>query len=639
MHPAIIKNTLLSRASIEKILSMPYLSHIYGSLEELFRNFEEKKRFASEIHTEIHLVKPVLKLLGFSYESKPKFFEDHVKSPDIALFEKDEARLDASKVWGTEEYYRRTIATVFIKRYGRTLEKGISGFYLEFENRIPIFQALYIMKKTKTPWGILTNGRNWILIKRPLDFEETVIEIDLEYPHASPEQSPFHPFFYLFSPESLLKTIPELLEEERKDMAYHLKIKRETLIKGIKGKEKKVDIYPVIYDTYREIFEDGCLPETEAYLKEKNIRLNLKSTVKTDIFNPYITPQIFTYVFSMNGKQSGIDIQTILDKYFTGKIYTKETLLNLKILEMTPNFGSVISSIIEGIAYKSFIVPYNEKNTFVAEWEDEKALKKYILDNMLYGVERSHIVYDMLKDAILKRFGFDLKNFKLGNPLIGMSLKDIANHIDIKNQMGLFTKNPQEIISELRTMFKQYYNLSDRIKEDLEEKRILELKIKKYSERIKDAMDAITASYFISGIERKKIQGLLLNLDEDELYWETIRKTDWFIEAKQVAKKNGFFHFEIELPFLMNDAFDIIFIQPGLIYLWENELPVMEITKAYIKRGASYLKGDGMFVIIAKGFEDKLIEELNSSKKYTAKRIDDIILLCKRQADFKIIQS
>lgn len=223
-------------------------------------------------------------------------------------------------------------------------------------------------------------------------------------------------------------------------MAYHLKIKRETLIKGIKGKEKKVDVYPVIYDTYREIFEDGCLPETEAYLKEKNIRLNLKSTVKTDIFNPYITPQIFTYVFSMNGKQSGIDIQTILDKYFTGKIYTKETLLNLKILEMTPNFGSVISSIIEGIAYKSFIVPYNEKNTFVAEWEDEKALKKYILDNMLYGVERSHIVYDMLKDAILKRFGFDLKNFKLGNPLIGMSLKDIANHIDIKNQMGLLQK-------------------------------------------------------------------------------------------------------------------------------------------------------------------------------------------------------
>ncbi|HPP06986.1 MAG TPA: hypothetical protein PLW88_06415, partial [Syntrophorhabdaceae bacterium] len=564
------------------------------------------------------------------YESKPKFFEDHVKSPDIALFETEEARLEASKLWGTEDYYRQTIAIIFIKRYGRTLEKGVSGFYLEFENRIPIFQTLYIMKKTKTPWGILTNGRNWLLIKRPIDFEETLVEIDLEYPHTSPELTPFHPFFYLFSPQGLLKTIPELLEEDRKDLAHLLKIKKDTLIKGIKGKEKKVDVYPVIYDTYREIFEDASLPETEAYLKEKNIRLNLKSPVKTDIINPYVTPQIFTYIFSFNGKQSGIDIQIILDRYFRDKRYTKETLLGLKILDMTPNFGSVTSCIAEGVAYKSFIVPYNEKNTFVAEWEDEKALKKYILDNMLYGVERSHIVYDMLKYAISKRFGFDLKNFKLGNPLIGMSIKDIENHIDIKNQMGLFSKNPYEIISELKTMFKQYYTLSDRIKEDLEEKRMLEFKIKKYSDRIKDAMDIITASYFISGIERKKIQGLLTNLDEDESYWETIRKTDWFLEAKRVAKKNGFFHFEIELPFLMNDAFDLIFIQPGLIYLWEHEFPVMEITKAYIKRGASYLKENGMFVIIAKGFEDKLMAELEGSKKYIAERIEDIIVLNKR---------
>ncbi|HPP07054.1 MAG TPA: hypothetical protein PLW88_06755, partial [Syntrophorhabdaceae bacterium] len=66
MHPAILRNTLLSRSGIEKILSMPYMSQHYSNIEELFKNFEDKKRFASEIHTEIHLVKPILKLLGFS---------------------------------------------------------------------------------------------------------------------------------------------------------------------------------------------------------------------------------------------------------------------------------------------------------------------------------------------------------------------------------------------------------------------------------------------------------------------------------------------------------------------------------------------------------------------------------------------
>ncbi|MCX7966173.1 MAG: hypothetical protein N2596_06075 [Syntrophorhabdaceae bacterium] len=630
MHPSILRNTLLSPSGIEKILSMPSNPEIYSSINELLNNFEDKKRFASEIHTEIHLVKPILKLLGFSYESKPKFFEDHVKSPDLAIFETEEVRLEASKLWGTEEYYKRTIAIIFIKRYGRTLEKGISGFYLEFENRIPIFQTLYIMKKTKTPWGVLTNGRNWVLIKKPNDFEETLIEIDLEYPRAEDDIMPFHLFYHLFSPQGLLKNIPELLEEERKDLLHLLKIKKDTLIKGVKGKEKKVDVYPVIYDTYREIFENGNLTETETYLKEKNVRLNLKTPVKTDIVNPYLAPYIFTYVFSFNSKQSGIDIQSILDRYFKDKRYTKETLLNLKVLDMTPNFGLVISTIVEGLAYKSFIVPYSEKNTFVAEWEDEKALKKYILDNVLYGVERSHIVYDMMQDGLSKRFGFNLKHCKIGNPLIGMSLRDMAKHIDIKNQMGLFSKNPQEIITELRHMYKQYSMLSDRIKEDLEEKKVLELKIKKYLDRIKDSMDIITAGYFITGIERKKIQNLLINLDEDESYWETIRKTEWYKEAKNVAKRNSFFHFEIEFPFLMNEAFDMIFIQPGLIYLWENEFPVIEMTKAYIKRGSSYLKQNGMFVIIAKGFDDKLIAELEGSKKYDYEKMDDIIILNKK---------
>lgn len=631
MHPAIIRNTLLSRASIEKILSKEYHTDIYNNFEELFKNFEDKKRFASEIHTEIHLVKPILKLLGFSYESKPKFFEENVKSPDIAVFETEEARLEASKMWGTEDYYKQTIAMVFIKRYGRTLEKGISGFYLEFENRIPIFQALYIMKKTKTPWGILTNGRNWLLIKRPIEFEETLIEIDLEYPHASPDFSPFHPFFHIFSPKGLLKTLPELMEEERNNLIHLLKIKKDALIKGIKGKEKKIDVYPVIYDSYREIFENGNLPETEAYLKEKNIGLDLKAPIKTDIVNPFMIPHILTYVFSFNGKQSGLDIQAILDKYFKDKRYTKENLLNLKILDMTPNFGYVTSCILEGISYKSFMVPYNEKNTFVAEWEDEKALKRHIFENVLYGVERSRIVYDMLKDGILKRFGLGPKNYKLGNPLIGMSFKDIINHMDTKKQMGLFSKNPQDVISELKEMFKQYLSLSERIKEDFEEKRRIEQKIKRYSERVRDAMDIITATYFTGGIEKKKIYSLLTSLDDDESYWESIRKAGWFIEAKHVANKKGFFHFEIEFPFLTNDAFDIIFIQPGLIYLWENEFPVIDITKAYIKRGASYLKDNGMFVIIATGFEDKLMVELEGSKKFSIEKAEDLVFLIKKQ--------
>ncbi|HQP55695.1 MAG TPA: hypothetical protein PLN83_06270, partial [Syntrophorhabdus sp.] len=95
--------------------------------------FQDIKKFASEIHTEIHLVKPMLKLLGFTYESKPKFFEDHVKGPDVALFYSEDFRVKSSKLWGTREYYDNTLGILVLKRYGRNLHEGITGFYLEFE--------------------------------------------------------------------------------------------------------------------------------------------------------------------------------------------------------------------------------------------------------------------------------------------------------------------------------------------------------------------------------------------------------------------------------------------------------------------------------------------------------------------------
>lgn len=626
-HPSIIRNTLISDAGIEKILSMPECNETYISITDILQKFEDIKKFASEIHTEIHLVKPVLKCLGFSYESKPKFYEEHVKPPDIALFSTEDERLKDSKVWGTKDYYDNTLGILLIKRYGRTLQKGISGFYLEFENRIPLFQILYILKKTKTPWGILTNGRNWILIKRPVNSENRIIELDIEYPSARNDFKPLHLFYNIFSQIGLSKTIPELLEDERGSLIDLLRVKKEALIRGIKGLKKRVDIYPVVSETYHDIFKDGSLPATEEYLKEKDIMLNLKGNEETNIVNPYNAPDVFFYLFSMKGKQTEIDIQGIIDILFEQKRQTKESLLTLKILDMTPNFGTITTQLIEGLAYLSFVLPYADKNTFTTEWEDEQALKRYILDTTLFGVERSHIALDMFQDAIVRRFGSNARHYRLGNPLIGMSLKDIANHVDMKNQMGLFTRNPMDVLSDLKDMFRQYYSFSDRIKEDVEERSHLEPRLNIYLQRIRDVMDIITSTYFIKTIDNRKIQDMLFNLDGDEAFWESQRTKGWFIEAKGIAKRNGFFHFEIEFPFLLNNAFDLIFVQPSLTYLWEEEFPVIELTKAYIKRGMSYLKKDGRFIIIADRYQDAIISEVEGSKKYKTERMDNLVVL------------
>jgi hypothetical protein len=170
MHRCIVRNTLLSPVYTEKLFALPKEDTAYAALAEILAPFHQTKAFASEAQTEAQLVKPMLKILGYSVEPQPKFFEDHVKGPDFALFCSDQERLVNSNRWGTREFYRNVAAILSVKRYGRNLGEGISGFYLDFESRIPVYQIFYLVKKAGTPWGILTNGKNWILFKKPRAF-------------------------------------------------------------------------------------------------------------------------------------------------------------------------------------------------------------------------------------------------------------------------------------------------------------------------------------------------------------------------------------------------------------------------------------------------------------------------------------
>ena len=164
----IIRNSLISHQGISKLLDLPRDDLVYVSLLEILTRFQDIKKFASEIHTEIHLIKPILKILGFAYESKPKYFDENIKGPDVALFTNELERDRTSSLWGTPDYYARTLGVLLLKRFGRNLEAGVSGFFLQFENGIPLYQLFYFLKNTKTPWGILTNGKHWMLMKKPL---------------------------------------------------------------------------------------------------------------------------------------------------------------------------------------------------------------------------------------------------------------------------------------------------------------------------------------------------------------------------------------------------------------------------------------------------------------------------------------
>lgn len=631
MQPLILQNTLFTPATIETLSSMPIESGVYPSLTELLTKFQDIKKFASEIHTEIHLVKPMLKMLGFTYESKPKFFEDHVKDPDVALFSSEDVRAKSSKLWGMKEYYDNVLSILVLKRYGRNLHEGISGFYLEFENRIPLYQLMYLLKKSHSPWGILTNGRYWILIKKPVAFEQKLIEIDLEASLLSGEEKSAQLFFNTFSLVGLKNTLPDILEHERQALIKHLKDKKRSTRKMIGSSRRRLEIYPRIREVYRELFPDDTLPTTEAYLKNYDINVENNTYQKTGVLNEYDRSDICSYLFVDNQAKNNFDIEEVM--IGQNKQLTKEDLLSLRILDMTTGFGNVTVQLLEGLAYLSFVLPYNEKNSFKAEWEDEKSLKKYILDHNLYGIERSHICYDALQNMINRRYGATAHHhYKLGNPLIGITLKDIGNMFDITKQGSLFGRNPKEVLDEFKEMYRLYFSLSRKIKEDVKIREEIEVKLEFYTSRIRDVMDATTATFFTRDIDIKRVEDLLYSLEADESTWDIFRKKGWFTEFQHLAARNGFFHLELEFPILLSGAFDFIFVQPALNYSWEDELPVGEATKAFIKKGMTFLKQDGKFVVLLDEDEEYLLSELQKSKKYAVEAKKGLLIITKRSA-------
>jgi len=630
MQPFLVRNTLLSNPAMEGIAALPFPGEVPSALADIVTRFQQMKSSAGEIHTELHLVKPILKLLGFAFESKPMFFEEQIKGPDYALFRSEEERLRSASLWGTRSYYDNLLGLLVVKRYGRNLEEGISGFYLDFENRIPLYQSMYLAKKSGAPWGILTNGKNWLLLKRPVAFEKTTVEIDLEETVFSGSVEGMRLFYHIFSSEGLTSTLPDLLEKERTELIGFLKAERSSLARRLAPAAPKAEVYKVAVPLFRRLFPESSLALTGRHANQAGSGPDGRWSSKPVPTKGFDQCDVLTYLLA-RGAGTGIPAleETILDTLEEDR--TKERLLSLKLLDMTPGFGNLTIELVETIAYLSFLLPYREKHSFVAEWENESLLHKFILDRVLFGAEKSDFSLDVLQCATLLRFTAGAANYRLGNPLLGMSMAELYAYSGDMGQAAPFSKHPHEVISEFRDMYRLYFSLSDRIKEDAVVKGEIAATLHVCRQRMKDVMDLLTASYFDSVAEEGKIAELLSHLDADEEIWDAAKGTGWFRAARELAGRKHFFHMEIEFPFLLNDRFDLIVVQPELTYLWEEKVPPEEAAKAYVKRAMAYLSETGKIILVGSDPEE-LVPELKKSKRYAVEAKNAAVIVTKRPA-------
>jgi len=88
---------------------------------------------------------------------------------------------------------------------------------------------------------------------------------------------------------------------------------------------------------------------------------------------------------------------------------------------------------------------------------------------------------------------------------------------------------------------------------------------------------------------------------------------------------------EIEFPFLLNDRFDLIVVQPELTYLWEEKVPPEEAAKAYVKRAMTYLSETGKIILVGSD-PGELVPELKKSKRYAVEAKNAAVIVTRRPA-------
>ncbi len=137
-----------------------------------------------EAQTEEDLVRPVLKLLGHTFEVQPALATpDGTKKPDYVLY-RDDAGVKANKGQVLDEDALRTtaFAVADAKYWNRPLDIALKHHQGDpFNNRNPSFQIAFYMQHSGVPWGILTNGRLWRLYHhRTAHKLDRFYEVDLE---------------------------------------------------------------------------------------------------------------------------------------------------------------------------------------------------------------------------------------------------------------------------------------------------------------------------------------------------------------------------------------------------------------------------------------------------------------------------
>ena len=181
----------------------------FQKLKKLYISKQDLLPTLNEDQTEEEFIKPVLKLLGFSYITQVTTRgKGRAERPDYALFNNESDRDFAYTLKDNETaFYNRVVAIAEAKYWERPLSKVSANDKRDiYKNENPSFQITNYLIGTSVDWGILTNGREWRLYYRLASSKATEFyHIDLVDILQTEDLEEFKYFWLFFRQEAFIK--------------------------------------------------------------------------------------------------------------------------------------------------------------------------------------------------------------------------------------------------------------------------------------------------------------------------------------------------------------------------------------------------------------------------------------------------
>jgi hypothetical protein len=221
-------NTLLPNRPDWKMLALD----ARPTMEAIRAIFTRYTPSNNEAQTEKDLVRPILDILGHTYEIQaPLRTPKGTKKPDY-VFYRDQALLDANKnrVLDDTVLAGKTFAIGDAKYWDRPLDVSLKLAQGDADiNKIPADQIAFYILHSGVSWGILTNGRKWRLYhKDTAQKQDRFYEVDLKALVDAGDEEGFL-YFYAFFHRSAFEVQSLSLDELLRASAEYARGISETL--------------------------------------------------------------------------------------------------------------------------------------------------------------------------------------------------------------------------------------------------------------------------------------------------------------------------------------------------------------------------------------------------------------------------